>query len=505
MATARYPNCVRLMSVLAAGIINVSIGMAQNGVLDITFSGDGQMGFMPQIPDVITVDILERGGKIFPVLSAVNGTTSSYILKLNSDGSFDSGFDADGILEFPNTSIDDAALSQDGTRIFILVTVEDGHRIGVMDPNGVMLQAWTDVDAPGGAGFAKMLVDEHGHICIGKGAYIGGEGYGQVIRLNDDLTLDETFGTNGIAYTPETPFSYPLMEIDNLGRVVLASYGLGAAGIWRFNSDGSIDASFNYTLDLSAYSLASWILDIAIAQDNSIYVQPNTWAWPSYLFKLLESGSLDTSFGTNGHMILEDPEPLWYTAPDELLIEPNGGLIVLAQAYDQSGYMSGKYLTRLDAFGQIDTEFNPGIQAIDDNGFNLRINFHCATLQADGKVLSMDQVVKWQNGELFGYAPLITRFNNEKGSVVASVNDAGPRVEQAFAFPNPTNGAVSLRASGFEGLRNATAMITNSVGAMVAQEVLVEGVMDLSALPAGVYSCSVEHAGGSLHARIVKH
>ena len=29
-----------------------------------SFSGDGQYGFMPQIPDVTTVDILETGGAI---------------------------------------------------------------------------------------------------------------------------------------------------------------------------------------------------------------------------------------------------------------------------------------------------------------------------------------------------------------------------------------------------------------------------------------------------------
>lgn len=489
--------------ILAASVLTAHVAIAQNGVLDVTFSGDGQLGFMPQLPDVITVDILETGGKIFPILSAMNGTTSSFILKLNEEGSLDSGFDADGILEFPNAGIDDAALARDGSRIFILASAEDGYRIGSIDLSGVMLQPWTEVEAEGGAGFAKMLVDDQGRICIGKGAYIDGQVYGQVIRLNADFTVDETFGTNGVAYTPEAPFSYPLMEIDNAGRIVLASYGLGAAVIWRFQPDGTIDASFSYTLDMSSYSLDNWILDIAIAQDNSIYVQPNTWAWPSYLFKLLENGSVDTGFGTGGHMILTDPEPLWYTAPDELLIEPNGGLIVLAQAYGPDGYMSGKYLTRLDGSGVIDTEFNPGIQTIDDNGFNLRINFHCATLQEDGKVLSMDQVVKWQNGELFGYAPLITRFKNEKGALT-SVNEAGPRVKEAFAFPNPTQGSVTLRAPEGQVWRNAHITITNSMGAVLRDEALLHEHIDLAALSAGIYFCRVEYPGGSLQARIIK-
>ncbi|MFT3884208.1 MAG: T9SS type A sorting domain-containing protein [Flavobacteriales bacterium] len=294
------------------------------------------------------------------------------------------------------------------------------------------------------------------------------------------------------------------MEIDNLGRIVLASYGSGAAGIWRFHTDGSTDASFNYTLDLSPYFLDNWILDIAIAQDNSIYVQPNTYASPNYLFKLLGGGTLDTGFGTGGHMILNDDEPLQFVAPDELLIEPGGGLIVLASAFDGEAHMTGKFLVRLDEHGVIDDTFNPGIQPIDDHGYDLRINFHCATLQHDGKVLSMDQVVKWRNGELFGYAPLITRFNNEKGAVTAAVNEAGPRVDDVFAFPNPTMGTVFLRAPSLEVWQNATVIITDGLGAVARQGKLVNGRIDLSALPPGVYSCMVKHAGGSLHARVVK-
>jgi hypothetical protein len=146
----------------------------------------------------------------------------------------------------------------------------------------------------------------------------------------------------------------------------------------------------------------------------------------------------------------------------------------------------------------------PGIQPIDDNGYGLRINFHSATLQHDGKVLSMDQVVKWQNGTLFGYAPLITRFNNEKGAVIASVNDAGPRVEEMMAYPNPTQGQAILRLPGLGIVRNATITITNTIGAVVQRTRLTDERIDLSALPAGVYHCSVEHEGGSLHARIVK-
>ncbi|MBL7953018.1 MAG: T9SS type A sorting domain-containing protein [Flavobacteriales bacterium] len=503
MIRASHDNLQRGIMLIGATAMIVGALRAQDGALDLTFSSDGQVGFLPQIPDVITVDILETGGKIFPILSGVNGGTSSYILKLNNDGSFDSSLGGDGTLEFANTGFMDAALSQDGSKIVLLKSTTDGYEVGAIDQNGAVAQPYTPVVASGGNGFAKMLVDGEGRIVIGKAGTNNGEGCGQVMRLNEDFTPDNTFGTNGVAYTPAAPFCYPLMEIDNLGRIVLGSYQPGCAGMWRFNTDGTVDASFNYTLDLTPYIQDNWIIDFAIAQDNSIYLQPNTWGWPAYLFKLLENGAVDMSFGTSGYLDLSDADPNYYSAPDELLIEPNGGLIVLAQTYGADGYMSAKYLTRLDEFGALDTEFAPGVQPIDDNGFDLRIHFHCATLQQDGKVLAMDMVVKWLNGELHGYAPLITRFHNSRGALTA-VRESGPRLEQVDAFPNPTLGSVTLRAPGSNTWRNATVRITNSIGAIVLQEPLVGERIDLSALPAGVYLCEVKHAAGTVHARIVK-
>lgn len=491
------------MSLLGACLIAGGSLFAQDGVLDITFSGDGQLGFFPQIPDVITTEILETDGKIFAFLGAVNNTPSSYILRLNSDGSFHTAFDGDGILELPGLDFYDAALSQDGTEIYLLSSDTSGYLLASMDLDGGWLQPYTSVGGPAGTGFIKMLVDDEGRIIIGGRGTNNGEGCVQVNRFNADFTTDNTFGTNGVAYSPPAVMCYPLIEMDNLGRIVLGSYQPGCAGLWRFNADGTYDNTFNYTLDLMPFIQDNWIIDFAIAADNSIYLQPNTYAYPSYLFKLQENGSVDTNFGTGGHIILVDPEPQWYTAPDELLIEPGGGLIVMAPAY-LNGSMQGKWLARLDASGALDPNFNPGIQPIDDQGYELRLNFHCATLQADGKVLSMDQVGKWQGGNLLGWAPLITRFNNARGAVNVSMPEAGPRVEQALAFPNPTNSFTTLQARGLDPEKQATVVITNNIGAVVLQETIANGRIDLTILSPGVYSCVVQQGDAVLHARIVK-
>jgi uncharacterized delta-60 repeat protein len=503
MTTPRTTARTRCLSLLGAFLIAGGSLFAQDGVLDITFSGDGQYGFLPQLPDVLTTEILETDGDIFAFLTSVNGATSSYIIKLNADGSPSSTFGVAGILELPGVDIADAVMTQDGARIHLLISGTDGFQIGTLDLDGTMVVPWTQLTIPGGGGFAKMLLDDQGRIVIGKGVVLNGNSHAQVTRLDPDFSADLSFGVNGTAMAPGSPFCYPLMEIDNLGRILLGSYNPGCGGLWRFNSDGSLDTSFNYTLDLMPFIQDNWIIDFAVASDNSIYLQPNTYGYPSYLFKLLENGSVDTNFGNGGHIILEDPEPLWYTAPDELLIEPGGGLIAMAPAY-LDGSLQGKWLARLDASGVPDLNFNPGIQPIDDQGYELRLNFHCATLQADGKVLSMDQVGKWQGGNLLGWAPLITRFNNEKGAVVISVPEVGPRIEQALAFPNPTNSFTTLHARGFDAEKQAAVVITNNIGAVVLQGTIANGRIDLTPLSPGVYSCVVHQGDAVRHARIVK-
>ena len=130
-------------------------------------------------------------------------------------------------------------------------------------------------------------------------------------------------------------FQYPLFEIDGLGRMVLASYGLGADGIWRFNVDE------HWTLGSttpSTWLRTPWTTGSSISRCiiNLIYLQPNTWGWPAYLFKLLEDGSLN-GFRHRWPMDLSDADPNYYTAPDELLIEASGGLIVWLRPMVRTG------------------------------------------------------------------------------------------------------------------------------------------------------------------------
>ncbi len=481
---------------LIAVVSSATLSNAQNGMPDLTFSNDGQLGFLDFPNDVLTADILQTNGQIFALLSSVNGGQDSFILKLHDDGSYDESFGISGILTLSNTLLYDGVLSEDANEIYLVAIVNQVYSIGSINLAGSIEQNWTPV--PAATGFSKMLVDHEGDILLGTGTMINSLGYGAVLKFDTQLQPVTSFGNNGIAVTPESGFSFPLMEIDHENRIVLATYNAGA-NMWRFNEDGTNDNTFDYTLDLSSFSLPNWILDFAIAPDNGIYVQPNTYGYQSYLFKINSSGSPDLNFGSQGHIILTEDDPNLGAFPDELLSEPDGGLIILGSAFDASSSMAGKFLARLDENGQLDMTFQGGPHVIDDQNYDLRINFHTATLQDDGKVLSMDQIVLWQNGQLTGYNVLLTRYTDDFAMTIHENN----ATTDIHLFPNPTSDIVYFRFPE-QNMIGMNISVYDMNGKLVWQEMPKQNLIDLRSVEAGLYTIVFSDKNSSISRRILK-
>ncbi len=223
------------------------------------------------------------------------------------------------------------------------------------------------------------------------------------------------------------------------------------------------------------------------------------WQYQILLFKINSSGSIDVNFGQQGHIILTEDDPNLGAFPDELLAGPDGSLIILGSAFDASASMSGKFLARLDENGIVDMTFQGGPHVIDDNNYDLRINLHFATLQDDGKVLSIDQVALWQNGMLNGYNVLLTRFINDFAMDIPE--------DKSFAgislFPNPTNDIVHIFFQEVYKMGENISVYDMS-GKLVWQEVLRQNQIDMSSFEAGLYTIVFREKNASVSRRIVK-
>lgn len=110
-------------------------------------------------------------------------------------------------------------------------------------------------------------------------------------KLNDNGTLDTTFGANGaLQLTGITGNFSVLVQNDNSFFVVCNTK------VYKFNADGSVATTFG-TYGVVTYSQLTF--ETAILHNDNIYIG-GTNGSDFALLKMLSSGSIDTSFGTNG-------------------------------------------------------------------------------------------------------------------------------------------------------------------------------------------------------------
>ena len=178
----------------------------------------------------------------------------------------------------------------------------------------------------------------------GKIVVAGGAGYG-VARFNSDGTLDASFGGDGKVMTDFTSGSdyAPGVAIQADGKIVV----VGTAGSWpdtkfalaRFNSDGTLDASFGVggkvmTDFTSGYDYAS---GVAIQTDGKIVVVggpgstgPGPYDTKFALARYNSDGTLDASFGVVGKVRPTSPQ-----GGDEakgVAIQADGRIVVVGMA-----------------------------------------------------------------------------------------------------------------------------------------------------------------------------
>ena len=185
----------------------------QDGNLDTSFSGDG----------IVTTDInyrdqgigitLQNDGKII-VVGESNGDFA--VLRYNTNGSLDTSFSGDGIVTKDVGNYDSA---------WSAVVQSDGKILVVGYVNG-------GIDQPFSMQSDGILVKNR-------------DSNFALIRYNSDGSLDTSFGNGGVV---TTDFGYNDIAfgiaLQSDGKIVLSGGSDGDFALARYNTDGSLDASF---------------------------------------------------------------------------------------------------------------------------------------------------------------------------------------------------------------------------------------------------------------------
>jgi uncharacterized delta-60 repeat protein len=312
-------------------------------------------------------------GKLYVTGSfdAINGKNRTGFARLNADGSYDNAYNTG---TGPNTFTSDVAIDPSTGKAVIVgtFTTADGttrNRIARYNTDGTLDATF----APSGGlnnQVNSVVVQADGKIIVG-GVFTqaNGTNIGRLARFNTNGTLDATFAAN----VGSDGFSDQVLAIalQPDGKILVAGYfttykGVTAArNMCRLNADGTRDASFVSPTTGAAVT----IFGITVQPDEKIIVTGQFTAYNGVsranITRLNADGTNDASFviGTGFNQ---------YTRRSVLTAE---GKIVVTGNFTTFNGVTRNTVARLKANGNIDYIFDPGAGTFGSGGLGAAVGY----------------------------------------------------------------------------------------------------------------------------------
>jgi uncharacterized delta-60 repeat protein len=348
-------------------------------------------------------------------------------------GTLDSTFDGDGIVIDKNMSGEPTDVAIQGDNKILVCGYDNDLAIfciarylpgGSLDNSfAIDGKATVDFSSTDGDFATAIAVQSDGKIiAVGNGYESSGDQtITEVVRLNNDGTIDLSFGNNGKIeedlfplYVNEYYFEL-LIQPDS--HLVVCGYkemfGIIIDGIIiRATPSGELDNSFSgdgiFIYD-SGYN--DEFLDIAIQPDGKIIAAglQDLNGTKCLLLRLNMNGTIDSSFGTNG-VVTFDGNSGGFGIFSSVELMPDGNIIAAGVSYVSDDFL----IMRFSQDGIVDSTFGTnGTVTID---FNNESN-SCQSInrQADGKLIVSGSSQGFSNDTHFSIARL-----NTDGSIDSS-------------------------------------------------------------------------------------
>lgn len=372
-------------------LFGTTSGTAAPGDLDTTFGNGGIV-----ITNNFSYDAdisIQPDGKII-VLSVSEFGVARY----NSNGSLDTSFGNGGkvytsVGSGPDFSFS-VAIQADGkivvagqgndgsNRFFALVRYNTN---GTLDNsfNGTGIVT-TPVGNSGGAAFS-VAIQADGKIV----AFGGSSGGFTTVRYKSDGSLDTSFGGTGIVVTSIGSSNYARsMAIQADGKIIAAGRnGNRDFAVVRYNADGTLDNSFGGSgiIITPVYDSYGGTTALAIQSDGKIIAAgsgSNGSTAADFVFvRYNPNGSLDTSFGGSGKVIISFGNYLDYAF--SVAIQKDSKIVAVGAS--ENGLSQDMAVVRLNPNGSLDTTFNGTGKLITDLGGDELAS--AIAIQSDGKIV----------------------------------------------------------------------------------------------------------------------
>lgn len=349
-----------------------------DGSLDTTFSGDGR-----QLTDVLTFGddaravAIQADGRIVVSGYAYNdlGLVNSAVARYLPNGTLDSTFNDDGlvIIEYvfggsAESSANAVAVQADGK-----IVVAGGANIGPdvdfalarLNTDGSLDNTFsfdgkvtTDLGSDADACLA-IAIQPDGRIVVSGFSYDGVSDDVSVARYNTDGSLDTGFSGDGMVTTELGPGggTFRGLALQPDGRIVVAgSAGYFDLAVVRYNTDGTLDFTFNGAgMVTSAMSFGCEARSVAVQPDGRIVVAgyvSTAMGADILVVRYNEDGTFDNSFAGGGVVYTDlGPNDDGY----DVLVQPDGKILVAGTGSNgtNADFALLRYLSGLD-IGLID-------------------------------------------------------------------------------------------------------------------------------------------------------
>jgi uncharacterized delta-60 repeat protein len=315
------------------------------------------------------------------------------LIRLNTDGILDTGFDGDGrlVTDFGSNAYDIA------------------NRVIVQSDGKVIVAGFSDATTSGNRNFAVARYNPNGSLDTSF------NGTGQ-------LETDFGVGTDTWGYSA---------TVQPDGKVVVAGFSWNGNSAFdfavaRYNTNGSPDTSFNGTgklmIDVGAGTY-DYGYSVSVQADGKIVVAGTSWDGISGSIQKLSmaryngDGSPDISFNGTGKLVTDFPA-VGFDRAVQIALQSDGKTVVACTSVTGNSNFA---LLRFNADGSPDTSFNGTGAVVTDFGTGKSDIGYSVTVQRDGKILVSGTSFSTAQGN-GDFA--VARYNTD-GSLDTSFNGTG--------------------------------------------------------------------------------
>ncbi|MEH2461682.1 putative Ig domain-containing protein [Nostoc sp.] len=294
---------------------------------------------------------------------------------------------------------------------------------------------------------SSITVQPDGKILVAGDSYNGTNNDFAIVRYNSSGTLDTSFNiTRKVTtdFASNNDYGYSI-TVQPDGKILVAGGSYNGINndfaIARYNSNGTLDTSFNITRKVTTDfgSNNDFGFSITVQPDGKILVAGSSYNGINNDFAIVRynsNGSLDTSFNTTGKVTTD------FASDNDfgfsITVQPDGKILVAGGSYN--GINNDFAIARYNSNGTLDTSFNITRKVTTDFGSNNDFGFSI-TVQPDGKILVAGSSYNGINNDF-----AIVRYNSN-GSLDTSFNTTG-KVTTDFASNNDSSYSITVQPDG---------------------------------------------------------